>query len=86
MCESLNPPQMPSNPPIVLQIIDANENESPPQIIGIKLPAVDPINTPIQIRLFDDMARIILYFLLVVQSSHAYKYSGHNHGRASGYN
>jgi len=48
-------PQIPSNPPIVLPIIEEKENILLSQSEGIKPPTVDPPNTPIQIRVFVDM-------------------------------
>lgn len=53
--ESLKPPQIPSSPPIVLNIIDEKEKALSPQSIEMKLPIVDPAKTPIQMRLLGDM-------------------------------
>jgi hypothetical protein len=71
---------MPRRPPIVLHMIDDIENASPPQSIGNALPAVDPMNTPIQMSDLGDISLIILYTEPVIQSSHADIYPGFYHG------
>jgi hypothetical protein len=43
---------MPTIPPIVLKMIDEIESIPPPHNSGTKLPMVDPMNNPIQIRDF----------------------------------
>jgi hypothetical protein len=53
---------MPARPPTVLHKIELTPSMSPPQSIGMKLPAVEPMNTPIQMSDLVDTAWIILYF------------------------
>ena len=42
---------------MVLIMIEAKEKALSPQSIGIKLPAVEPMNTPIHIRLLGDIRK-----------------------------
>ncbi len=51
---------MPANPPIVLHTIELTPRRLPPHKRGTQLPTVEPINTPIQMRLFGDMSRAII--------------------------
>ena len=50
--DSLNPAQIPTTPPIVLNKIDDMENELSPQRLGSSSPTVEPTNIPIQMRDF----------------------------------
>jgi|GEM_PF-6088882 len=47
---------MPARPPTVLHRIELTPRRSPPQSMGMKLPMVEPMNTPIQMSDFVDTA------------------------------
>jgi hypothetical protein len=59
---SLNPAQIPANPPKALRKIEEKDNMSEPQMAGIKLPTVEPTKSPIQTNVFLLIVRLYQRF------------------------